>query len=176
MYAQPSSRTRGTWTSSLRKRCNMAKTKKKGFQAWRNEALRHFQKYRRLVNTRNGYTVCISCQAVHHWKQMDGGHYIPRTIRITELEPDNVWPQCKQCNGFQEGNTVAYRFSLMKLIGLHRVERLENLRMAAQGSDEHFNKLSDEDKRAVVRKRTAADYQALALQYRKLNTQLEKNV
>jgi phage FluMu protein Com len=142
---------------------------KRGFQYWRNEALRQFQKYRRYQESTNGYVRCISCNKLLQVKSADGGHYIPRNVRITELEPDNVWPQCKQCNAFKEGNTVAYRVALVKLIGEERVQRIENLCMAASGSEEHFNLLSDEDKLNVARKRCAADYEGLARYYAQLN-------
>ena len=35
-----------------------------------------------------------------------GGHYIPRRHRATELEKDNIFPQCPRCNGFDEGNSI----------------------------------------------------------------------
>lgn len=89
---------------------------------------------------------------------MDGGHFIPKNIHITELERDNIWPQCKRCNGFLEGNTVAYEINLRKRVGDAAVDRLVALMMASTGSDELFEKLSDDDKRKIIQRMTADDY------------------
>ena len=49
----------------------------------------------------NGYCSCVSCGAVHHYKEMDGGHFIPKgSSSYWSLEIGNVHPQCKGCNGF----------------------------------------------------------------------------
>ena len=48
---------------------------------------------------------------------------------------DNVWPQSKYANQYLNGDTLNYRDNLIRKIGLDRVERLENLQRAWQGSD-----------------------------------------
>lgn len=49
----------------------------------------------------NGYCTCVSCGQKHHYKDMDGGHYIPKgDSSYWALEIENVHPQCKGCNGF----------------------------------------------------------------------------
>lgn len=49
----------------------------------------------------NGYAQCSSCGARHHYKDMDGGHFIPKGhSSYWALEIENVHPQCKGCNGF----------------------------------------------------------------------------
>lgn len=49
----------------------------------------------------NGYCQCVSCGATHHYKDMDGGHFIPKgSSSYWALEIQNVHPQCKGCNGF----------------------------------------------------------------------------
>tara|TARA_R110000851_G_scaffold219329_2_gene372135 strand:- start:804 stop:1211 length:408 start_codon:yes stop_codon:yes gene_type:complete len=49
----------------------------------------------------NGYSVCVSCGDAHHYKNMDGGHFIPKgASSYWALEVENVHPQCKGCNGF----------------------------------------------------------------------------
>lgn len=98
---------------------------KEGLNAMRRNCLASFQKLRRMQCAVDGYCRCISCGKIGHWKTMDGGHYIPRAVRALELEPDNVWAQCKRCNAFLEGNTTEYRKSLIEKIGLERVEELE---------------------------------------------------
>mgnify|MGYP001297526427 CR=1 FL=1 len=49
----------------------------------------------------NGYAQCVSCGCTHHYKEMDGGHWIPKgSSSYWALEVENVHPQCKGCNGF----------------------------------------------------------------------------
>ena len=49
----------------------------------------------------NGYCECWSCGTVKHYKEMDGGHYIPKgSCSYWALDERNVHPQCKGCNGF----------------------------------------------------------------------------
>lgn len=54
----------------------------------------------------NGYAQCVSCDpnelnSWHHWKDMDGGHFIPKgSSSYWALEEQNVHPQCKGCNAF----------------------------------------------------------------------------
>jgi hypothetical protein len=49
----------------------------------------------------NGFANCVSCGSSHHYKDMDGGHYIAKGhSSFWALEIENVHPQCKSCNGF----------------------------------------------------------------------------
>lgn len=105
-----------------------------------------FQRMRRLeeANT-DGLERCITCGKLMHWKDSQGGHYISRTVEATCIEPDNVWPQCESCNCYKSGNVTMYRINLTRRIGIERVERLENMMMAAKGDEEAKSKLSPED-------------------------------
>ena len=133
----------------------------------REKALAAFQKLRRYQEAiPNGYVYCISCGKPMPVKESQGGHYVSRRIRCTEMEPDNVWPQCYRCNGPLSGNVVAYRAALVKRIGERRVRRIEDLANASQGDDEAFARLSDQDKRAVVLKRNDMDYERIAAVFR----------
>jgi len=50
----------------------------------------------------NGYCKCVSCGQYEHWKDMDGGHFIPKgNSSFWALKKMNVHPQCKKCNGFE---------------------------------------------------------------------------
>lgn len=68
----------------------------------RAEALELFQKLRRMEEADDdGYARCVSCSKSFHYTKMDGGHFIPKgQSSYWSLEPENVWPQCKGCNGF----------------------------------------------------------------------------
>jgi len=126
---------------------------KKNLESYRQKALTAFQLLRRLEESHNDIVTCISCGRKDTISRMQGGHYISRRCRATELEPDNVWPQCIYCNQFLSGNLIGYRDNLIEKIGLERVERLEDLYRAWQGSDEALERLSDEDKRLLVKKK-----------------------
>lgn len=125
----------------------------------RSTAMSNFQKLRRMQEANDdGFVRCISCGKAMHWKEAQGGHYIPRTVRPTEMDPDNVWPQCSQCNGVRAGNLHAYRSRLVRTIGEERVKRLEALREAYYGDQEAFEGLSPADQKAVLEKRGKVYY------------------
>ncbi|MBI9094178.1 MAG: recombination protein NinG [Sphaerochaeta sp.] len=141
----------------------------------REKALAAFQKLRRYQEaTPNGYVKCISCGKLMNVKEAQGGHLVSRRVRATELEHDNVWPQCPRCNGPLSGNVIAYRANLVKLIGVERVQRIEDLANASEGDEEAYSRLTGEDRRATVRKRTEAEYEALAAGFRSQTRILQK--
>ena len=148
--------------------------KKQTLSTVRNKALMLMQLLRRLQEaTDNGYVYCISCGAILHYTQAQGGHYIPRRHRATELEEDNINPQCARCNGFLSGNQILYRDNLVKTIGLERVERLENMFRAEQGDEDAMDKLSLDDQIKVNTKKTIKDYQEI-IDYCKAEIKKEK--
>jgi len=143
----------------------------------REKAMKAFQRLRRLqCADARGYIVCISCGRVNHYSKMDGGHYETRKNRATELEPDNVWGQCKYCNGTLEGNSIAYRNRLLMKIGLERVQRIEDMAMAAKGTEEAMERLSEDDQAIVMNKRKNKVYEELAEEYGKLADKLAKEM
>lgn len=96
---------------------------------YRDTALRAFCKLRRLQEANdNGYVRCITCGRIVKWNNCDGGHFIDRRHRGTELEPDNVWPQCMVCNRFMSGDKNEYRMALALKIGEERLGRLLKLK------------------------------------------------
>lgn len=135
------------------------KKKRKIPSSIRESCLTAFQKLRRIEEASDaGYVRCISCGKVMHWKEAQGGHYIPRSYRSTEMEKDNVNPQCSHCNLILNGNTAMYRISLVKKIGEARVERLENMALAEKGNQDAMDKLSLKDQMQVIRKKDKAYY------------------
>lgn len=49
----------------------------------------------------NGYCQCASCGVIQKWNEMDGGHFIAKgSSTFWMLDPRNINPQCKPCNGF----------------------------------------------------------------------------
>lgn len=150
-----------------------AKPKRKPIpKSIREKCLSALQRARRIEEADDrGYVHCISCGKPMHWKEAQGGHYIPRTCRATELEPDNIWPQCPQCNGARAGNPIPYRYNLAKRIGEERVRRIEMMRAANYGDQEAFEALAPKDQKEVVVKRGKIFY---AERYKELKERLDK--
>jgi hypothetical protein len=67
----------------------------------------------------------VSCQR-HHEGQYHAGHYLSRgAFPELSFNEDNCHKQCQPCNNYLSGNIAAYRISLVKKIGVQRVEKLE---------------------------------------------------
>lgn len=74
----------------------------------------------------NGYVQCISCQKIDHWKNLQAGHFIPKSLGLSiYFEPRNVFQQCSFCNLVKQGNAYNYALSLQKRFGEGIVEELE---------------------------------------------------
>ena len=140
----------------------------------RQSALHEIQRYCvEKEMTPNGFNVCITCGNIIDNAQ--GGHFISRRYKATELEEDNIHPQCPYCNQYREGDPLKYRANLMDLYGPAYVERLENMRFASEGSQEAMSQLSQEDLyKALHAKKTAKEYQAIKLKYRALRKELKR--
>lgn len=140
----------------------------------RQKCLSAFQRMRVIQESKNGYAKCITCGRILPVSELDGGHYIGRRHTCTELEMDNVQPQCRKCNRFLSGDAVVYRVNLIKKIGQERVERLENMLSASQGSEEALKNLLKTDGIKAIRKMSESDYAILAKLYRKKTREMKK--
>ena len=94
--------------------------------------------------------VCISCGKKDDWKNLDCGHYIPKTagLSIYFLETNNH-AQCTGCNRFRHGNLPAYALALRQKYGEGILEELDA-------------------KRRQIKKYTVAEYQELTKHYSEL--------
>lgn len=116
--AQKAARANRAERKSMREAIEKAKTRgthlkelQTAFNAW--------------VRARDAGLPCISCGR-HHQGQLHAGHY--RSVGSEpslRFEPDNCHLQCAPCNTHLSGNLIPYRVSLVKKIGLARVEWLE---------------------------------------------------
>lgn len=141
----------------------------------REQCLKSFQKLRRVEEANeDGNVRCISCGKVLSWKEAQGGHYISRRNRATELESDNIWPQCPQCNGYLRGNVINYRMRLVRKIGEERVARIENLAASSKGDEISTEALSLEDRVKAVQKKNATWYLEKKKEFDKRVTELIK--
>jgi hypothetical protein len=61
----------------------------------------------------HGFCQCVTCDAFKHYKDMQGGHFIPRGCSETKLLEENIHPQCNGCNGFgMKFGTSAHIYTL----------------------------------------------------------------
>ena len=121
----------------------------------------------------NGRLTCISCgkPLLMGTTDCQGGHYLSRNDRATETEPDNLWPQCGQCNVLQRGNIPMYRWNLVIRIGEARVRRLELMSLARKGSADAKRELSASDYALATMKKSARYYDNL---YNELKGQIKE--
>ena len=76
----------------------------------------------------NGYCKCASCGAFHHYKEMDGGHFIPKgSSSFWSLEVENVHPQCKGCNGFGMKYGIASQQYTVFMVEMYGWDFVDNM-------------------------------------------------
>lgn len=97
----------------------------------RAKALETLQKLARIAAADdNGNCQCVSCGEWHHWKEMDGGHFIPKGhSSYWALQKENVHPQCKACNNYgMRYGTAAQRYTVWMIdyYGKDFVDDMEN--------------------------------------------------
>lgn len=79
-----------------------------------------FSKFIRLRDALdNGYVRCVTCNAIHHWKQMDNGHFITRHQKHinTKYHEQNCHAQCTGCNNFGKGEQYKHGLYIDKRYG-----------------------------------------------------------
>lgn len=105
------------------------KAKRKSIAGLVEDAATLLQKIRRIESADgNGYCACVSCGAIDHYKNMDGGHWIPRTKTATKLHPKNIHPQCKSCNHFRKAEAaVTYSQYMYRTYGTEFCDHLITL-------------------------------------------------
>ena len=76
----------------------------------------------------NGNAACVTCGTVKHWKELDCGHFIPKSKgNAIYFEEDNLAPQCTYCNRFQHGNLIEYTRYIIDMYGIKKVDELRVL-------------------------------------------------
>jgi hypothetical protein len=76
-----------------------------------------------------GMVACVTCGKSAHWKQMDCGHYIPKSLGLSiYFEERNLGVQCSACNRFRHGNLAQYALYLLKTYGASILDELDALR------------------------------------------------
>lgn len=81
---------------------------------------------RRKDADKNGYVRCISCGAKKHWKDLQAGHYIPKSRgNCIYWEEKNIHPQCSYCNLYLHSNHNPYALALIEKYGQDILKELE---------------------------------------------------
>tara|TARA_R100000951_G_scaffold110053_1_gene107767 strand:- start:363 stop:953 length:591 start_codon:yes stop_codon:yes gene_type:complete len=80
----------------------------------------------------DGYCTCVTCGHVGKWNEgFDGGHFIAKgNCSYWMLDPRNIWPQCKSCNGngMKFGNKEAdYTLFMIDEFGREFVDRMKSM-------------------------------------------------
>jgi hypothetical protein len=109
----------------------MAKRKKTTVAQEVEKAAKLLQRYVRLkASDDNGYAYCVTCNKVDHYKNLQGGHFIPRGRTIFKLFEENIHPQCAHCNcwGMKQAHYVLkYRQYMVDTYGERRIKAMERL-------------------------------------------------
>ncbi len=94
--------------------------------------------------------ICISCGKQDEIKNVDSGHYIPKTAGLSiYFDERNNNAQCTGCNRFRHGNLPAYALALRQKYGEGILEELDA-------------------KRRQIKKYTVPEYQELTEHYKEL--------
>ena len=73
-----------------------------------------------------GMVDCFTCGVSKSWKyEIDAGHFQSRGKYATRWNEQNVFPQCKRCNGFRGGEQYRFAKNLDALYGEGTAEWLE---------------------------------------------------
>lgn len=68
-----------------------------------------FSLYIRLRNSDyRGYSTCVTCGKVDHYKKLQAGHFASRKHYATRWHEDNVQVQCYGCNVMQQGQQYLF--------------------------------------------------------------------
>lgn len=85
-----------------------------------------FSKYiRKKSADKNGYTKCVSCGKIAHWKDLQAGHFVPKSLSLSiYFYERNVHPQCYRCNICLNGHLSSYALYLVHTYGAKILEEL----------------------------------------------------
>jgi len=81
---------------------------------------------RRKYADETGYVKCVSCGRIYRWQEMDCGHFVPKSrgASVRYLE-ENVHPECKGCNRFDEGHLINYTLYMRDLYGEEGIKEIQ---------------------------------------------------
>lgn len=74
----------------------------------------------------HGYVSCVSCGVRKPWKEMDCGHFIPKSrgANVRYIE-ENSAPECPGCNRYNEGHLIGYTRWMIDFYGEDKIDELQ---------------------------------------------------
>ncbi len=113
---------------------------------WKKRADRLFSLFIRQRDADgNGYCKCVTCGALHHWRDMDAGHCFSRRHEATRYNEKNVNVQDKKCNLFDQGKQFEHSMFIDKKYGLGTAEKLNMLsKMSCKRDAYDYQLIGDE--------------------------------
>ena len=95
----------------------------------KKKADKAFSEYvRRRDSDRNGIGKCITCDKRGHWKTMQNGHFVKRSVSSLRYDDENNNLQCPACNVWKYGELYTYGKELDLKYGDGTAEKLHNRR------------------------------------------------
>lgn len=82
------------------------------------------------------FVKCCTCGAIRQAKHVDCGHYIKRQHKSTRYSELNCLPQCKPCNGYEQGSPEKMAVEIDKIHGEGTAEKLRQLQHIVSKQDE----------------------------------------
>ena len=102
--------------------------KEKSLSKLKKEVDKWFSLYVRLKNALpNGLTICWTCNATKHYKEMHAGHFQSRRFLATRWHEENVMVQCPKCNLYSQGEQYTFGKLLDVRIGEGTSDKLHTL-------------------------------------------------
>ena len=100
----------------------------------------------------NGYIKCVSCGNPYHWKDVDCGHFIPKSRgAAVRWVFENCAPECRGCNRFSESHLIGYTLYMLDTFGRDKITELEQMarkplspsqkRMLAEEAYQHYTEV-----------------------------------
>ena len=94
--------------------------------------LQRIVRMKAAVHSGSEFIQCVSCGKSGSWKEMQGGHFVPRGSAGTKLLEENIHPQCRQCNGPRGGNLIGYTVYMLDMYGPEFIKELERMKLAGK--------------------------------------------
>jgi hypothetical protein len=107
---------------------------------------------RRRSANKDGYVRCFTCEKIDHWKNMDAGHFIDKSICGAELYFDerNLRPQCTRCNRYLSGAKDVYARELVRAYGAKILDELfATKKIIRKWDDERYLKEIEKYKKLI---------------------------
>tara|TARA_R100000541_G_C1873764_1_gene81284 strand:- start:20 stop:427 length:408 start_codon:yes stop_codon:yes gene_type:complete len=84
-----------------------------------------FSLYIRLRNSKDGMSICFTCNKIDHYKKLQNGHFQSRRHTSTRWDLKNCQVQCVKCNMFNQGEQFKFGLYLDAQYGEGTAEELE---------------------------------------------------